>query len=65
MLYICKTEITLLVLCIFNIMFLLFTIDSNTNDFFSVINNLDSVEDDWASSNHVVNPFTNNIPGIF
>jgi len=31
---------------------------------FFVINNLDSVEDDWASTNHVVNPFTNNIPGI-
>lgn len=29
------------------------------------INNLDSIQDDWASSNHVANPFSNNIPGIF
>lgn len=29
------------------------------------INNLDSIQDDWVSSNHVVNPFSNNIPGIF
>lgn len=29
------------------------------------INNLDSIQDDWASPNHVVNPFSNNIPGIF
>lgn len=33
--------------------------------FLFVINYLDSIEDDWASTNNVVNPFTNNIPGIF
>jgi len=26
---------------------------------------VDSVQDDWASSNNVVNPFSNNISGIF
>jgi len=59
MLYICKIETLLLVLHLLNDMFyyLLMIL-------FFVINNLDSVEDDWASTNHVVNPFTNNIPGI-